>query len=233
MTMRAGEVYEHPGERLVVRVGTAESQGRELIVDLYVPGHAPGVPPHLHPQMEEALTVISGTVEVMAPDGAWRIFGPGERVVVPANTAHSWRPVGEDVRILGEARPGARFEDMWRQFLGLSLDGKLGPNGDHLPFLQAMAMIREFPDVMALAGPPIALQHVLAALCGPIARLSGYRGSYAEYLRRGPSEIVDLEPLRAPQVLGISTHDFEESTPTTRGCGAVCTGGWCRRPAPT
>ena len=28
VTMRAGEVYEHPFERLVVRAGTAESQGR-------------------------------------------------------------------------------------------------------------------------------------------------------------------------------------------------------------
>ena len=106
MTMRAGEVYEHPGERLVVRVGTAESQGRELIIDLYVPGDAPGVPPHLHPQMEEALTVIRGKVEVMSADGTWRLVGPGERVVIPANTAHSWRPVGEDIRIPGEVRPG-------------------------------------------------------------------------------------------------------------------------------
>jgi quercetin dioxygenase-like cupin family protein len=195
MTMRAGEVYEHPGERLVVRVGTAESQGRELIIDLYVPGDAPGVPPHIHPQMEEALTVIHGKVEVMSPDGAWRLVGPGERVVVPANTAHSWRPVGEDIRILGEARPGARFEEMWRQFLGLSMDGKLGPNGDHLPFLQAMAMIREFPDVMALAGPPIFLQHALAAVVAPIARLRGYKGKYDEYRTHGPSEIVELEPL--------------------------------------
>ncbi len=31
MTMRAGEVYEHPGERLVVRVGTAVSGGEQLI----------------------------------------------------------------------------------------------------------------------------------------------------------------------------------------------------------
>ncbi len=195
MTMRAGEVYEHPGERLVVRVGTAESQGRELIIDLYVPGNAPGVPPHLHPQMEEALTVIRGKVEVMSPDGGWRLVGPGERVVIPANTAHSWRPVGEDIRILGEARPGARFEEMWRQFLGLSMDEKLGPKGDHLPFLQAMAMIREFPDVMALAGPPVFLQHALAAVLAPIARLRGYRGKYEEYLNRGPSMTVELEPL--------------------------------------
>ena len=164
MAMRAGEVYEHPNERLVVRVGTAESQGRELIIDLYVKGNVSGVPPHVHPQAEEALTVITGKVEVLTPDGKWKILGPGEGMRVPPNSVHSWRPVGEDVRILGEVRPGARFEEMWRQFRGLSQDGKLGPRGDHLPFLQAMAMVHEFPDVMALAGPPVVLQHVLAAV---------------------------------------------------------------------
>jgi quercetin dioxygenase-like cupin family protein len=195
MTMRAGEVYEHPGERVVVRVGTAESEGRELVMDLYVKGTAAGVPPHIHPQMEEWLTVIDGKVEVLAPDGELKILGPGDGLVVPANTVHSWRPVGENVRILGGARPGDRFEEMWRQFMGLSQDGKLGPNGDHLPFLQAMALVHEFPDVTALAGPPIFLQHALAAVLAPIARLRGYRGKYEEYLRRGPTEIVQLDPL--------------------------------------
>ncbi len=53
MTMRAGEVYEHPYERLVVRVGTAESDGRELVADLYVRADAPGVPRHIHPEVAE------------------------------------------------------------------------------------------------------------------------------------------------------------------------------------
>lgn len=34
MTMQAGEVYEHPYERLVVRVGTAESNGSECLLEL-------------------------------------------------------------------------------------------------------------------------------------------------------------------------------------------------------
>jgi quercetin dioxygenase-like cupin family protein len=195
MTMRAREVYEHANERVVVRIGTAESEGRELVIDLYVKGNVPGVPPHVHPQMEEWLTVVNGKLEVMSADGKWKILGPGEGIVVPANTVHSWRPVGEDVRILGGARPGARFEEMWRQFMGLSQDGKLGPKGDQLPFLQAMAMVHEFPDVMAMAGPPVFLQHALAAVLAPIARFRGYRGKYEEYLLRGPSEIVELEPL--------------------------------------
>jgi quercetin dioxygenase-like cupin family protein len=195
MAMRTGEVYEHPGERLVVRRGTAESQGRELIIDLYVPGDAPGVPPHIHPKLEESFSVIDGKVEVLSPDGKRMILGPGEGLHIPPGTVHTWRPVGEDLRILASARPGDRFEEMWRQFLGLSQDRKLGPKGDQLPFLQAMALVHEFPDVMALAGPPVFLQHVLAAVMSPIARLRGYRGKYEEYLRLGPSEIVELEPL--------------------------------------
>lgn len=194
MTMRTGEVYEHPNERLVVRLGTAESNGRELIVDVYVPGNAPGIPMHLHPRMEESITVIRGLVEVLLA-GERKVLGPGDRVRVLPNTAHSWRPLGGNVCIRGVVRPGDRFEDMWRQFMGLSQDGKLGPRGDHLPFLQAMAMTREFPDVMALAGPPVWLQQAMAAVLAPIARLRGYHGKYEEYLRRGPTEVVELAPL--------------------------------------
>lgn len=195
MTMRAGEVYESLHERLLVRVGTAESQGRELIVELLVRGDAPGVPLHLHPHLEESLTVLEGQLEVILARGETKVLSPGGRVRIPPMTAHSWRPLGQDVRVLGEIRPGARFEEMWRQFMGLSRDGKLGPRGNQLPFLQAMAMISEFSDVMALAGPPVFLQRLLAALLAPIARLRGYQGKYEEYLQRGPSEIVELDPL--------------------------------------
>ena len=194
MTMRAGEVYEHPYERLVVRVGTAESDGRELVADLYVRANAPGVPPHVHPQAEESFTVIRGKVEILSPNGAWKTIGPGEGAHVPPNTKHGWRPVGnEDVRMLIEARPGARFEEMWRQFMGLLQDGKAGPKGPG--FLQIMMLAHEFSDVMAVAGPPLFLQRALAALVTPIGRLRGYQGRYEEYLMRGPSEIVEPEPL--------------------------------------
>jgi quercetin dioxygenase-like cupin family protein len=192
MTMRSGEVYEHPNERLVVRVGTAESEGRELIVDLFVPADAPGVPVHLHPLVEESIAVISGKVEVVMA-GKRRTLGPGDRVHIPARTAHGWRALGDDVCIRGEIRPGARFEEMWRQFIGLSQDGKLGPRGDRLSFLQVMALVKEFSDVMALPGPPICLQRAMATVLSPVAHLRGYQGRNEEYLQRGPSEIVELD----------------------------------------
>ena len=70
MTMRAGEVYEHPYERLVVRVGTAESDGRELVADLYVRADAPGVPHHIHPTVAETLTVVRGKSALGRPTKA-------------------------------------------------------------------------------------------------------------------------------------------------------------------
>jgi quercetin dioxygenase-like cupin family protein len=199
MTMRAGEVYEHPYERLVVRVGTAESDGRELIADLYVRAGVPGVPRHIHPAMEESRTGVRGRVGCwLAGEGA-KVLGPGETRRVPPNTGHGWRPVGdEDVRMLVEARPGARFEEMWRQFMGLLQDGKAGPKGPG--FLQMMMMAHEFSDVMAVVGPPLFLQRALAALVTPIGRLRGYKGRYEEYLTRGPSEIVEPEPLPRAQL---------------------------------
>jgi len=194
MTMKAGEVYEHPYERMVVRVGTAESNGRELVADFYVRANAPGVPRHLHPAIEESITVIRGKVDAWVAGAGQKVLGPGESLRIPPNTAHSWRPFGdEDVRILGEARPGTRFEEMWRQFMGLLQDGKAGPKGPG--FLQMMMMMREFPDVMAIAGPPVWLQQALAALFAPIGRLRGYKGRYEEYSTRGPSEVVKIEPL--------------------------------------
>jgi quercetin dioxygenase-like cupin family protein len=131
MTMRAGEVYEHPYERLVVRVGTAESDGRELVADLYVRADAPGVPRHIHPTVAETGTVVRGKVSAWSPDEGERILGPGGTLHVPPNTAHGWRPVGdEEVRMLVETRPGVRFEKMWHQFMGLLQDGKAGPRAD-------------------------------------------------------------------------------------------------------
>jgi hypothetical protein len=46
-----------------------------------------------------------------------------------------------------------------------------------------------------MAGPPLFLQRAVAALLTPIGRLLGYRGRYDEYLTRGPSMIVEPEPL--------------------------------------
>lgn len=57
--------------------------------------------------------------------------------------------VGVDVDV-DEPAPGKRPPAFAPMVLGMSLDGSLGPRGDHLSFLQAMAMVHEFPDVTSL-----------------------------------------------------------------------------------
>jgi Cupin domain len=131
-----------------------------LFADLYVRADAPGVPRHIHPTVAETVTVVHCKVSAWSPDQGERILEPGETLRVPPKTKHGWRPVGdEDVRMLVEARPGARFEEMWRQFMGLLQDGKAGPTEPG--FLQIMMMAHEFSDVMAMAGPPLFLQRAV------------------------------------------------------------------------
>jgi quercetin dioxygenase-like cupin family protein len=204
MTMRAGEVYEHPYERLVVRIGTAESAGEELVAEVYVKSGAPGVPRHAHPKLEEALTMIRGQLDTWVA-GEQRTIRPGDHVRIPPGVPHSWRPAGDrDVCFLLEVRPGGRFEEMWRQFMGLFQDAKAGSRGPS--FLQIIVMAREFSDVMQVVGPPLFLQRILFAILAPIGRARGYRGRYHEYLTRGPSGMVELEPLAGESYEVVASH---------------------------
>src|SRR5215208_3722812 len=59
---KAGDIVENPitGERAVARVGTEESGGELLEVDLYVRPGGAVVGEHVHPVIEEAFTVVRG-----------------------------------------------------------------------------------------------------------------------------------------------------------------------------
>jgi hypothetical protein len=60
--MKAGEVYENPvtGERVVIRVGAEECGGQLLVADLYVKPDGASIGEHVHPRIEEGLTVVRG-----------------------------------------------------------------------------------------------------------------------------------------------------------------------------
>jgi len=74
----------------------------------------------------------------------------------------------------------------------LALDGRVNRRG--LPnLLQLAVFAREFDDVIQFTHPPRVVQRLLLGLLAPLARLLGYRGSYPEYLARGPSNSVTVE----------------------------------------
>jgi quercetin dioxygenase-like cupin family protein len=192
---RAGDVIENPvtGERVVVRVGTEDSGGDLLAIDGYVkPGGAvTGV--HVHPSIDEDFTVLRGRVGFRI-DGLESVAEPGTCLHVPAGTAHDWWNAGdEEAHVRVEIRPGARFEEMAINLFGLAQDGKTNSRG--MPnLLQAAIFAREFSDVLYFTRPPLWVQRLLFGSLAWLARLLGYRGSYPEYLERGPTERVEVEP---------------------------------------
>src|SRR4051812_13251600 len=93
---RSGDVIEHPvtGERVTFLKTAAETAGAYLRIELAVAkdGFVPGA--HFHPLQEERFLIVSGVFEFEV-DGEKFEAGPGQRVVVPAGTIHSWRNGGD------------------------------------------------------------------------------------------------------------------------------------------
>lgn len=192
---RRGDVFENPvtGERVVVRVGTEESGGDRLVADLYIRPGGAVAGEHVHTRIEEWFTVRRGRVGFRF-DGQETIAPLDRRMHAPVGVAHDWWNAGdEEAHVVVEVAPGARFEEMIKNLYGLAQDGKTDPRG--MPnLLQAALFAREFEDVLRFTKPPRLVQRVLFAALAPVARLMGYRGSYTEYLERGPSAKVEVEP---------------------------------------
>lgn len=192
---RAGDVIVNPvtGERGVVRLGTEESGGERLVVDFYVRSGGVVAGEHVHPIIEETFSVVRGRVGFRL-NGYESVAEAGRRVRVPPGMAHDWWNAGdEEAHVVVEISPGARFEEMIANLFGLAQDGKTNAKG--MPnLLQTALFAREFADVLYFTSPPPLVQRLLFGILAPLARLLGHRGSYPEYLERGPSERVEVEP---------------------------------------
>jgi quercetin dioxygenase-like cupin family protein len=179
---KAGDTIENPvtGERIVVRVGTEDSEGELLAVDTYVRPGGAVTGEHVHPAIEESFTVVRGRVGFRL-NGRESIAELDRPLRVPAGTAHDWWNAGEEeAHIIVEIRPGERFEEMALNLFGLAQDGKTNSKG--MPnLLQAAIFAREFSDVLYFTKPPMVVQQLLFGTLAAIAWALGYRGSYPKY----------------------------------------------------
>jgi quercetin dioxygenase-like cupin family protein len=199
--LRRGEIYDNPvtGERAIIRVGTDETNGERLLIDIRAPRGPAVAGEHIHPSMDERITVVRGRVGVSI-DGRRSIAEPGESIHFPPGVAHDWWNAGDkDARFTVEIQPAARFEALARNLFGLAQDGRTDAKG--MPGLLQLALLaREFDDVVRFTKPHRLVQKVLFTLLAPIARLRGYRGSYPEYLERKPLIRLSEETLRASAI---------------------------------
>ena len=211
---KAGDTVENPvtGERIVVRVGTEDSGGELLAVDGYVRPGGAVVGEHVHPAIEETFEVVSGRVGFRI-DGRESVARPGERLHVPAGTAHDWWNAGEEEALVSvEIRPGERFEEMALNLFGLAQDGKTNPKG--MPnLLQAAIFAREFADVLYFTRPPFAVQRMLFGALGAIARVLGYRGSYPKYTDASEPDLSSATGGGPPSAARVAVGAFAVTGP--------------------
>jgi quercetin dioxygenase-like cupin family protein len=170
---RAGRVIENPisGERIIIRVTGAETNGRLLVFDLFLPpgGHVPAG--HAHPAQEERFTVLSGLMRFRLGRRAI-VAHPGETIVVPAGTAHWFGNPGASVaHARVEVRPALRMQEFFEMTEALSATGRL--LSARLPRPAALArLLLEFQREVAVPHVPAFL---VRAVLTPLAWLGRRR----------------------------------------------------------
>jgi len=102
--------------------------GDAVLVEMWVePGG--GVPPHVHPSMEERFEVISGELSLL--DGRkWQTATAGETVLVPAGKRHAYRNDGSEVtHAVCRATPPLSLQEFLEDAAAMSRAGKLTRQG--------------------------------------------------------------------------------------------------------
>jgi quercetin dioxygenase-like cupin family protein len=177
--IHAGDTIENPvtGERIVFRQTSHETNGEAVVIEAFVqPGGAVAAA-HVHPSQDERFEVLGGSVGFRL-DGTEVIAGPGERLLVPAGSAHTFWNAGEtEAHFVCEVRPALQFEALLETMFALAADGKTNRKGMPNPLRLAVIAQASF-DTVRLPFPPAWMQRVGLALGAPLGRLVGYRATY-------------------------------------------------------
>jgi mannose-6-phosphate isomerase-like protein (cupin superfamily) len=152
---------------------TFERKGEDLIIHTRVrPGGGP--PPHVHPNGEEHFFMESGQVEFLLGRRK-RIVGPGDRLVVPRGTRHTFKNVGSTEAVFRadvRPEPSGHGEDFFRETAAAARAGMYTRRG--LPTglraaLHLLAILERYQDFTLISNPPRSVQRLLF----PLARRFG------------------------------------------------------------
>src|SRR5258706_12225569 len=170
--MASGQVIGTPisGERIVIRQTGADTDGRLLAFDLYLPpgGHVPAT--HAHPVQEERFTIVAGHMRFQIGRRSMRV-DPGQTIVVKPGTAHWFGNIGPDTAVARvEIRPALRMAEL------LERSGAIGASTSlPIKLLPRLALLLlEFERELAVPRIPAAL---LRLCLQPLAWLARHRSS--------------------------------------------------------
>ncbi|MBA3264283.1 MAG: cupin domain-containing protein [Thermoleophilaceae bacterium] len=102
--------------------------GTAVLVKMWVePGG--GVPPHVHPSMEERFTVLSGQPSFLS-GRRWQTAAPGDTVVVPAGVRHAYRNRGDELaHVVCQASPAMSLQEFLEEAAAMARAGKMTRHG--------------------------------------------------------------------------------------------------------
>lgn len=182
----AGKEIQSPTTRLVFKQTASDTAGELLQSEQFVTRNNPEVPEHVHPRQEERFVVLSGRMGVRAA-GDERVLGPGEEIIVPPGTPHTfWNAENEELHHLVELRPALDSEAFFETVFGLQRDGKFPVEGEKRPPnpLQGALIVTEYENY--LTGIPIIVQKIFFPPLAFLGRLLGYKASYTRYSKDYP-----------------------------------------------
>src|SRR5512142_1453813 len=169
-------VFKH---RLRFEDATDEHGAPAVLCEMWVkPGG--GVPPHVHPRMEERFTVVEGRAEFLA-GRRWVGADAGETVVVPAGTRHAYRTRGTVVaHVRGIATPpDPGLEGFLTDAAALGRAGRMTQLG--IPkgikgLLAGAVMLDSYKEMVVMGFPPLPPLAIQRLLIPPLARVARRRG---------------------------------------------------------
>jgi quercetin dioxygenase-like cupin family protein len=177
--IRAGDTIENPvtGERLVFRKTSRETGGQAVVIETFVQPNGFVAAGHVHPGQEERFEVLRGSVGFKI--GRKKLVaGPGQRITVPAGTAHKFWNAGDDeAHFVCEVRPALQFESLLETMFALATDGKTNRKGMPNPLRLAVIANAHF-DTVQLPFPPAILQRIALGMGAPLGKLCGYDATY-------------------------------------------------------
>lgn len=160
------ELDFHPviGERWEITESTEDSSGELFESTVWLDPQLAGPPPHVHPNAEESIEVLEGSLDVFK-DGGWTTLRPGESATVPRNARHTFRNAGgETANIRIRIRPAVRSEAFFRHMQTLIAEGKLKrlPPKDAGSAIYVAMLFGEYQDWTRPTGPLSAVLKTLA-----------------------------------------------------------------------
>jgi quercetin dioxygenase-like cupin family protein len=101
------------GEQIVIHISGAETNGRLLVFDVFLPPGQQVPSRHTHPIQEERFTILAGTMRFRL--GRRGILAtPSDTIVVPPGVAHWFGNAGPGmVHARVEVRPALRMEELF------------------------------------------------------------------------------------------------------------------------